>query len=157
MLSHFTLKTQRTALAPIKGLFFTGVAIIKPDLPIIFLSSLPLPSPCRGPSQGGRDKDGPGMGNGASKLNITPVSLETHPLPTSQISFCLLFLDLSHLFLSFLYSSFNDSALHGHVFSRFYRSFIGGVLGLTLCAHFLSPIFLQFSFFQLLGYFAGSV
>lgn len=77
MLSHFTLKTHWTALAPIKRLFFTGVAIIKPDLPIIFLNSLPLPSPCCGPSQGGRDKDGPGMGNGASKLNITSVSLET--------------------------------------------------------------------------------
>lgn len=126
MLSHFTLKTHWTALAPIKALFFTGVAIIKPDLPIIFLNSLPFPSPCCGPSQGGRDKDGPGMGNGASKLNITSASLETHPQPRRQISFCSLSaVSLSPLsFLFFPYPCFNDSSLRWHAFSPSRRPFL---------------------------------
>lgn len=41
----FTLKTHQTALIPIKSMVFTGVAIIKSDLPIIFLIFLLILSP----------------------------------------------------------------------------------------------------------------
>lgn len=54
MLSHFTLKTHQMALIPIKSLVSTGVAIIKSDLPIIFLIFLLILSPQRtaaGPSE----------------------------------------------------------------------------------------------------------
>lgn len=56
------------------------MAIIKPDLPIIFLNFLPLPSPRRGPSRVGWHKDGPGMGNRGSRAELlAPTSPETHP------------------------------------------------------------------------------
>lgn len=41
----FTLKTHQTVLIPIKSMVFTGVAIIKSDLPIIFLIFLLILSP----------------------------------------------------------------------------------------------------------------
>lgn len=52
-------------LIPIKSLFFTGVAIIKSDLPIIFLIFLLILSPQCAWSALGASEDEQGMSNGS--------------------------------------------------------------------------------------------
>lgn len=66
---HFTLKTHQTALIPIKSVFFAGVAIIKSDLPIIFLILLLILSPQCVWSTSGAPSDGRRMGNGSSSCD----------------------------------------------------------------------------------------
>lgn len=60
----FYLENSPNGLMPIKILFFTGLTIIKSDLPIIFLIFLLILSPGvpGGPSP---SEDGQGMGNGS--------------------------------------------------------------------------------------------
>lgn len=90
------------------------------------------------------------MGNGASELNITSMSLETHALSTSQIALRLRFLYPSHLFSPFF--PFFSRALMTRLstdtsFRRLaVRPFVSGVdSSCTLSQPSISP----FSFFRL--------
>lgn len=64
----FTLKIHQTVLIPIKSMVFTGVVIIKSDLPIIFLIFLLILSPWCVWSALGAPEDGQGMDNGSPSL-----------------------------------------------------------------------------------------
>lgn len=84
---HFTLKTRQTALIPIKSAFFAGVAIIKSDLPIIFLILLLILSPQCVWSASGAPNDGRRAGNDSPSCD--PKTGDTGAAPLRRCSLLL--------------------------------------------------------------------
>lgn len=93
---------------PIKSLFFIGVAIIKPDLPIIFWISPAIRHLVVAPSQAGLVEDGPGMGNRASQQNGCDPRAWRHLYHSQDISVSLSPSPSHHFLPFFLFSHFND-------------------------------------------------